>query len=75
MKNNPIKLYKCSEDKVGLKRFQSQLYLGKLSCDFIMENDNIMKCLGNGKNGIDFYEYNQPYIIVDNIQDMKTQII
>jgi len=31
--------------------------------------------LGNGKNGIDFYEYKQPYIIVDNIKDMKYQIL
>ena len=43
---------------------QSQLYLGKSSNDFIME-DGVLKNYGKGNKGFDFYEYKQPYVIVE----------
>lgn len=68
-----IKLLKIDELKDGTQRFQSQLLVGKDSADFVMDKDGVMKCWGNGKQGFDFYEYKEPYEIVHNHSEMKTQ--
>jgi len=67
-----IKLLKISEMKDGTIRLQSQLYIGKNTADFIIE-DNILKCWGYGDKGSNWYEYNKPYQIVENKEDMLTQ--
>ena len=74
MKNNnvsPIKLYVLSEEE-NLIRLQSQLYLGRYSCDFIFK-ENKLYVWGMGEKGIDFYETETPYIFVRNIAEMRTQ--
>ena len=70
--NTPIKLLKIGTLDDGTIRLQSQLYLGKDTADFIM-SDETLKCWGNGNIGFDFYEYKKPYIIVNNINEMKRQ--
>jgi hypothetical protein len=56
----------------SLIRLQSQLYVGKDTADFILEN-GVLKLWGNGKNGIGFYETSIPYKIVENINEMYKQ--
>ena len=34
-----------------------------------------MRCYGYGEKGFNFYPYNEPYKIVSNIKEMKTQIL
>jgi len=68
-----IKLYKESTMEDGTIRLQSQLYIGRSTADFVMRNDGIVECWGNGKKGFGFYEYKEPYQIIENINDMKTQ--
>jgi hypothetical protein len=68
-----IKLLKIDELSNGTQRFQSQLYLGKTTADFVMRTDGIMRCYGNGKQGFDYYEYKEPYIIVPSKNDMIRQ--
>jgi hypothetical protein len=70
-----IKLFKKDTLENGTQRFQSQLMVGRDTCDFIMDTDGIMKCYGQSINGYGFYEYKNPYIIVDSISEMKTQIL
>lgn len=59
-----INLQKLDTLSDGTRRFQSQLRVGRDTADFIMGNDNIMKCYGYGKNGFDFYEYKKSYKII-----------
>ena len=59
-----IKLHKLDKLEDGTQRFQSQLLIGKNVADFIMGSDGVMKCYGHGKNGFDFYKYNEPYELV-----------
>lgn len=59
----------------GTQRFQSQLYVGKDTADFVMRTDGIMRCYGKGKNGFDYYEYKEPYEIVSNKRDMLMQAL
>ena len=71
-----IKLLKVDNmfiDGQKVQRFQSQLYVGKDTVDFIMRDDNTMLCYGMGENGFDFYEYKKPYKIVGNVSDMIKQ--
>jgi len=68
-----IKLLKLDELSDGTQRFQSQLYIGKDTADFVMRTDKIMRCYGTGKNGFDFYEYKKPYQIVLNKSEMIRQ--
>lgn len=70
-----IKLLKLGELLDGTQKFQSQLLVGKDTVDFVMGADGIMKCYGNGKNGFDFYPYNEPYEIVLNKSDMVRQVL
>ena len=72
---NKIKLFKKDELQDGTQRFQSQLYVGRCSVDFIMGTDGIMKCYGYGNKAFDFYEYKEPYEIVTNKSDMIKQEI
>lgn len=71
-KIEPIKLYKLDEMEDGTIRLQSQLYIGKDTADFIMEN-GVVKFYNKGKNGFGYYEYKEPYIIVDDISIMNRQ--
>lgn len=66
---------KADELSNGTQRFQSQLYVGKDTADFIMRTDGIMRYYGNGKNGFDYYEYKEPYEIVLNKNDMVRQVL
>ena len=52
------------------RRFQSQLYVGKDTVDFIME-DGVMKCWGQGDKGFDFYPYLGKYEIVSQMNFQK----
>jgi hypothetical protein len=63
-----IKLVKVGELPDGTQRFQSQLYIGRQTADFIIDVDNKMKYYGRGINGFDFYPYNEPYQIVSEIK-------
>jgi hypothetical protein len=67
-----IKLFKAGELEDGTLRLQSQLMVGKDSADFIMK-DEVVKCWGNGERGFDFYDYKEPYEIIENKKDMLTQ--
>lgn len=71
-KIEPIKLYKVGEMEDGTIRLQSQLYIGKDTSDFIIEN-GVIKNYSIGEKGFNFYEYKEPYIIVDDISMMKNQ--
>ena len=68
-----IKLLKLDVLDDGTQRFQSQLMVGRATADFIMRTDGVMRCYGHGNNGMDFYEYNEPYEIVSDKVDMSTQ--
>ena len=70
-----IKLLKVGKLSDGTQRFQSQLYVGKDTADFIMGIDGIMKHYGNGEKGFDFYPYNKPYEIVSIKNDMVRQVL
>jgi hypothetical protein len=68
-----IKLLKLDDLGDGTQRFQSQLMVGRATADFIMRSDGVMRCYGHGDNGMDFYEYKEPYQIVSDKADMRTQ--
>lgn len=67
-----ITLLKLNKLECGVIRLQSQLYIGKDTADFILE-DGIIKCLGYGSKWDTYYPYNNPYTIVDNIKEMTRQ--
>ena len=67
-----IKLYEVGTEHEGLRRFQSQLRVGRDSVDFIMR-DGQMKCWDKGNKGFDFYPYNDPYEIVTTKKEMQSQ--
>lgn len=68
-----IKLLKIGTLDDGAQRFQSQLYVGKDTADFIMDVDGVMKILEKEKGRFDFYEYTHPYEIVQDKKDMFIQ--
>lgn len=68
-----IKLLKVNTMQDGTEKFQSQLYVGTDTCNFIRRTDNIMRNYNNGNKGFDFYEYTKPYIIVDDIKEIERQ--
>jgi hypothetical protein len=68
-----IKLLKLDTLNDGTQRFQSQLYVGKDTIDFVMGTDNIMLCWRESNGRFDFYEFNEPYEIVLNESEMKYQ--
>lgn len=70
-----IKLMKVDKLSNGMQRFQSQLYVGKDTADFVMRTDGIMRFYGNGKKGFDYYEYKKPYEIVSSKNDMVKQAL
>jgi len=65
---NKIRLTKVDEMKDGTTRLQSQLYVGRDSCDFIIK-EGVLMCWGTGERGFDFYAYNAPYEIVESKND------
>ncbi len=67
-----IKLWKVDEMKDGTVRLQSQLKVGKDSADFIIEG-GVLKCWGRGGKGFNFYEFTDPYEIVESRKDMAMQ--
>jgi hypothetical protein len=69
-----IKLYQLGNESNGVKRFQSQLYVGGKTADFIQE-DGVMKCWGRGEKGFNFYPYNEPFVIAQSKQEMNTQTL
>jgi hypothetical protein len=68
-----IKLYKIGELDDGTERFCTQLQLGMGVASFIRGKDKEMKYYNHGKNGFDFYKYDKPYEIVENISEMRIQ--
>lgn len=68
-----IKLLKAGELQDGTQRFQSQLYVGKDTADFMMGTDGVMKLYRQGENGFDFYPYDKPYTIVSSKEEMRFQ--
>jgi hypothetical protein len=50
----------------GVTRLQSQLRIGKDTCDFILE-DGILKNFGEGERGFNFYPCNLEYEIIDKV--------
>lgn len=68
-----IKLLKVDEMADGTQRFQSQLYVGRSTCDFVMGTDGIMKCYGRSEGRFDFFEYDKLYEIVSDKAEMRTQ--
>jgi len=72
---NKIKLLHIGTLKDGTKRFQSQLWVGGDAADFIMGTDGIMKAIGYGDKGENFYPFNGKYEIVKNKSDMVTQAL
>ena len=57
----------------GTQRFQSQLMIGKNTADFIMRTDGVMCCYGHTNKGMGFNEFKEPYQIVSDKAEMKTQ--
>lgn len=70
-----IKLFEIEGLSDGTRRFQSQLYVGSDTADFVMESDEIMTHYGHGKKGFDFYPFAGEYEIVANKSDMNIQIL
>lgn len=68
-----IKLLKLDVLSDGTQRFQSQLMVGRTTADFLMRTDGVMCCYGRGDNGMDFYEYKEPYHIVLDKLEIRTQ--
>ena len=58
----------------GVTRLKSQLWAHRDTCDFILDEHGVLKSLRYGEHGFDFYEYTEPYEIVEDIQDMKQQL-
>lgn len=69
-----IKLFSIGILPSGVERLQSQLLIGSDTADFIKEKD-VVKCWGYGRNGFDFYDYKSPYLIVNDINEMKKQVL
>ena len=67
--NNTIKLLYVDSLSDGTKRYQSQLLVGKDSCDFIMRSDGVMMCWDKEI----FYPYSQPFKIVSSVEEMRLQ--
>jgi hypothetical protein len=70
-----IKLYKVDEMSDGTERFSTQLGLRNNTISFIREKNGVMKHFNRGEKGIGFYEYKKPFKIVENISDMRKQIL
>jgi hypothetical protein len=58
----------------GTIRLQSQMLIGKDTADFIIEN-GVLKNWRNGDKGFNFYVYDEPYEIVENIENMAVQLL
>lgn len=67
-----LEIESVTYDGKTIRRFQSQLLVGKDSADFIIEDEKL-KHYEYGKNGFDFYEYDDNYEIVNNKIDMIYQ--
>lgn len=67
-----IKLFEIEPTHSNIRRFQTQLSVGKDYASFIIE-DGVLKSYGYGDKGHGFYPYNKPYEIVKDIKDMAYQ--
>lgn len=71
-----IKLLKVDVLEDGTERFQSQLSVGKDSVDFVRGKDGIMRNYGwRSDKGFGFFEFNEPFEIVENKKDMLVQAL
>lgn len=70
-----IKLLEIKGLPDGTRRFQSQLWVGSDSADFIIKSDGIIRAIGYGDRGENFYPFNGEYEIVTNKSDMVRQAI
>ena len=68
-----IKLFKIDTLEDGTERFQTQLQIGNNIASFIREPNGKMKAYGSRKGGFDFYQYDKPYEIVNDIKEMSMQ--
>ncbi len=62
-KTSPIKLLEIEPLSDGTRRFQSQLYVGRLSADFIIEPDGTAKMWSATKKGCNFIPFCEAYQI------------
>lgn len=62
-----IKLYKIDELSNGTERFCTQLGIGKGVASFVREKGGHMKFWRRGKNGFNFYKFNEPFEIAKHI--------
>ena len=67
-----IKLLYLGIMRDGTIRLQSQMLLGKSVADFIIE-DTVLKIWRYGNHGIDFYPFNDSYMVVANPKEMIIQ--
>lgn len=64
-----IKLFEVeSLDNGKTRRFQSQLYLGRMAVDFVIIDGKLKVW-----KGLNFIETDHPYEIVNSIEEMKHQ--
>jgi hypothetical protein len=75
MKKSKIKLYYLEKMSNGTIRLQSQLLVGRNDADFIMEDGKVKIWRHDNNNGFGFYDYNEPYEIVHDINEMRTQAL
>ena len=57
-------LYYAGTLPCGTIRLQSQLILGKMAADYIIRTDGILRNLGRGNKGFDFYPIDIEYRII-----------
>jgi len=69
-----IKLFKLDTLSNGTIRLQSQLYLNRLTADFILK-DGLLYCYGWGNSGFNFYKYDGDYEIVNRKDEMFKQVL
>jgi len=72
---SPIKLYLVETLSDGTKRLQSQLLLGRLTCDFIQEPDGSLMYWNLGARGFNWYPVDSPVTIITDISEMSNQTL
>ena len=70
-----IKLYVAYKKDNGTIGLQSQLYVGKDTVDFILEDNVLKNWCWKPMLGYGFHETDIPYEIINNVNDMKTQML
>jgi DNA helicase IV len=69
----PIKLLYAGTTSHGVDRYQSQLYVGRDTCDFIIEDGELKVYEWRSEGGYQFYKTDIPYTIVKDVKEMRTQ--